>query len=51
MAMSMMLPGMVAGYVQESIGYTSFFIFVMACCLVTVAVTALLKVDPEYGKK
>jgi PAT family beta-lactamase induction signal transducer AmpG len=51
MAMSMMLPGMVAGYVQESIGYTSFFIFVMVCCLVTVAVTALLKVDPEYGKK
>lgn len=51
MAMSMMLPGMVAGYVQESIGYTSFFIFVMACCLVTVAVTSLLKVDPEYGKK
>lgn len=51
MALSMMLPGMVAGYVQESIGYTSFFIFVMVCCLVTVAVTALLKVDPEYGKK
>jgi PAT family beta-lactamase induction signal transducer AmpG len=51
MAMSMMLPGMVAGYVQESIGYTSFFIFVMVCCLVTVAVTSLLKVDPEYGKK
>lgn len=51
MAMSMMIPGMVAGYVQESLGYTNFFIFVMVCCLVTVAVTALLKVDPEYGKK
>ena len=51
MALSMMLPGMVAGYVQEWLGYTSFFIFVMVCCLVTVAVTFLLKVDPEYGKK
>ncbi len=51
MALSMMLPGMVAGYVQESLGYTNFFIFVMACCLVTVAVTSALKVDPEYGKK
>ena len=51
MAMSMMLPGMIAGYVQESLGYTRFFIFVMICCLVTVAVTAMLKVDPEYGKK
>ena len=51
MALSMMLPGMVAGYVQESLGYTMFFGFVMVCCLVTVAVTFLLKVDPEYGKK
>ncbi len=51
MALSMMLPGMVAGYVQEWLGYTNFFIFVMVCCLVTVAVTASLKVDPEYGKK
>ncbi len=51
MALSMMLPGMVAGYVQEWLGYTNFFIFVMVCCLVTVAVTALLKVDPEYGIK
>ncbi len=51
MALSMMLPGMVAGYVQEWLGYTNFFIFVMLCCLVTVAVTASLKVDPEYGKK
>ena len=51
MALSMMLPGMVAGYVQEWLGYTSFFIFVMACCLVTVAVVSMIKVDPEYGKK
>ena len=51
MALSMMLPGMVAGYVQEALGYTMFFGFVMVCCFVTVAVTFLLKVDPEYGKK
>ena len=51
MALSMMIPGMVAGYVQEMLGYTNFFIFVMVCCLVTVLVTFLLKVDPEYGKK
>ena len=51
MALSMMLPGMVAGYVQEALGYTDFFIFVMACCVVTVVVTLLVKVDPEYGKK
>lgn len=51
MALSMMIPGMVAGYVQEALGYTKFFGFVMVCCLVTVLVTFLLKVDPEYGKK
>ena len=51
MALSMMLPGMVAGYIQETAGYTHFFIFVMICCLVTVFVTSMLKVDPEFGKK
>lgn len=51
MALSMMLPGLVAGYIQELLGYTNFFIFVMVCCLVTVLVTFLLKIDPEYGKK
>ena len=51
MALSMMIPGMVAGYVQEALGYTKFFAFVMVCCLVTVFVTSLLKVEPEYGKK
>jgi PAT family beta-lactamase induction signal transducer AmpG len=51
MALSMMLPGMIAGYIQEWVGYTWFFGFVMVCCLVTVAVTFLVKVDPQYGRK
>ena len=51
MAMSMMLPGMAAGYLQEALGYTGFFWMVGACCLVTVFVTMLLKIEPEYGKK
>ena len=51
MALSMMLPGMVAGYLQESLGYTGFFWVVGACCLVTIFVTMLLKIEPEYGKK
>ena len=51
MALSMMLPGMVAGYIQEAVGYVCFFGFVMVCCLVTVLVTSLVKVDPEYGRK
>ena len=51
MALSMMVPGLFAGLLQEALGYTGFFILVMVCCLATVAVTFLVKVDPEYGKK
>lgn len=39
MALSMMLPGMVAGYLQEALGYVNFFWMVMVCCLATVMVT------------
>ena len=51
MALSMMLPGLVAGYMQEAVGYVNYFRIVMLCCLATVLVTFLIKVDPEYGKK
>ena len=40
MALSMMIPGMFAGYLQEWMGYAGFFIFVMICCVATIAVTA-----------
>lgn len=51
MALSMMVPGLFAGYLQQALGYVGFFVLVMACCLATVGVTFLIKVDPEYGKK
>jgi len=53
MALSMMLPGFVAGYIQEAIGYVNFFWMVMACCIATVVVTILArrKVAPDYGRK
>ena len=50
MALSMMIPGAFAGYLQEMMGYEGFFWMVIVCCLGTVAVTKLIKVDPEYGK-
>ena len=50
MALSMMIPGAFAGYLQEWMGYKYFFWMVMACCLGTVIVARLIKVDPEYGK-
>lgn len=33
MALGMMLPGMVSGWIQEQIGYQLFFVWVMVCCL------------------
>ena len=53
MALSMMVPGMFAGMLQEAVGYTGFFIVVMVCCLATIAVTAVLpsRIDATYGKK
>lgn len=51
MALSMMIPGLVAGYLQESLGYTGFFIMVGFCCLVTVGVTFLLEIEDGYGRK
>lgn len=51
MALSMMLPGLVAGYMQEAVGYVNYFRIVMLCCLATILVTFMVKVDPEYGKK
>ena len=50
MALSMMIPGAFAGYLQEMLGYEAFFWMVIICCIGTVAVTKLIKVDPEYGK-
>ena len=51
MALGMMLPGMVAGKLQETIGYQHFFVWTIICCLATFVITAFLKIDPEFGKK
>ena len=42
MFLGLMLPGMVAGYIQEAVGYLGFFWIVMACCIPSIAVTYLI---------
>ena len=51
MSLGMMLPGMFAGTLQESMGYENFFIWVTACTIITFMVSALIKIDPSFGKK
>lgn len=51
MALGMMLPGMAAGWIQETIGYQNFFLWTMVCCLATIGVTYLIRIDPSFGRK
>lgn len=50
-ALGMMLPGMMAGWMADHLGYLNFFWWVVGCCLVTFVVSAFIKIDPAYGKK
>jgi PAT family beta-lactamase induction signal transducer AmpG len=51
MALGMMIPGMVSGWLQELIGYQHFFIWVMICTIPGFVVIPFLKIDPKFGKK
>lgn len=51
MALSMMIPGLFAGALQEWVGYRAFFIIVTIACVFTFLVSLFIKVDPEFGKK
>jgi len=51
MALGMMIPGMVSGWLQELIGYQHFFIWVMICTIPSFVVIPFLKIDPKFGKK
>ena len=51
MALSMMLPGMFSGWLQEIIGYKNFFVWVMLCMIPGVIPVLFLNVKPEFGKK
>ncbi len=51
MALGMMLPTMVAGRLQQWLGYPDFFLWVMFCAVFTFIGVAVIKVDKEFGKK
>lgn len=51
MALGMMLPGMISGWIEELIGYQNFFIWVMICTIPGFAAAAFLKIDPAFGTK
>ena len=51
MALGMMLPGMLSGYIQEWLGYDGFFIWVVIAALPAFIVLRYLKYPADYGKK
>ena len=51
MALGMMLPGMASGWLQQQMGYITFFVWVCVATLPSVAVAAMLKIPPEFGRK
>jgi PAT family beta-lactamase induction signal transducer AmpG len=51
MALGLMLPGMWSGWLQEKLGYPHFFIWVMLATIPGFVMTALVPLDPNFGKK
>jgi MFS transporter, PAT family, beta-lactamase induction signal transducer AmpG len=51
MALGLMVPGTWSGALQERLGYPHFFIWVMLATIPGFIVTALIPLDPEFGRK
>ncbi len=51
MALGMMIPGMISGWLQEMLGYNHFFVFIMIATIPTLLLVPFLKIDSEFGKR
>jgi PAT family beta-lactamase induction signal transducer AmpG len=51
MALGMMLPGMVSGYIQEYLGYGNFFIWVFLATIPGIILSRFLVFPVDFGKK
>lgn len=51
MALGMMLPGMIAGWLQEIMGYDWFFIWVCLCTIPGIILAGFLPIPEDFGKK
>ncbi|RYC53158.1 MFS transporter [Flagellimonas olearia] len=51
MALGMMLPGMLSGYIQEWLGYDGFFIWVVIAAIPAFLLLRFIEYPADYGKK
>lgn len=47
MALGMMIPGMISGWIQESLGYTNFFLWVLLCTVPGLLLIPFLKIPKK----
>ncbi len=50
MALGMMLPAMFTGWLQEQMGYSLFFLWILLSTIPGFIVTAMIRIDPAFGK-
>ncbi|MDB6065286.1 MAG: transporter, family, beta-lactamase induction signal transducer AmpG [Pedosphaera sp.] len=51
MALGIMIPGMFSGWLQDTIGYQHFFVWVLLATIPGFAVVKLIPLDAEFGRK
>jgi PAT family beta-lactamase induction signal transducer AmpG len=51
MAMGMMIPGLISGYIQTALGYQQFFVYIMLATIPSFTVLKFVHIDPEFGRK
>jgi MFS transporter, PAT family, beta-lactamase induction signal transducer AmpG len=51
MALGMMVPGMLSGWIQEMLNYFNFFVWIMICTIPGFILIPFLKIDKTFGKK
>lgn len=51
MALGMMVPGMLSGWIQEFVGYRDFFVWVTICTIPGFVIIPFLPIDEDFGKK
>ena len=51
MALGMMVPAMASGWLQEQMGYSNYFLWVMVATIPGFVVTGLVTIDRAFGKK
>jgi PAT family beta-lactamase induction signal transducer AmpG len=51
MALGMMLPGMISGWIQEQLGYKLFFLWIILSTIPSFIVPALVRIPAGFGRK